>query len=25
VFGWAIEKPVRFLEQPIVALLQHRP
>jgi hypothetical protein len=25
VFGWAIDKPVRFLEQPIAALLQGRP
>jgi hypothetical protein len=25
VFGWAIAKPVRFLEQPIVVLLQHQP
>lgn len=25
IFGWAINKPVRFLERPIVALLQYHP
>ena len=25
VFGWAIERPVRFLERPIAALLSHQP